>query len=59
MADDGELDVSQLSETQQEALQQYVGVTNQELKEALPLLRRSQWNVQVFSFFCVFPLGDR
>lgn len=46
MADVG-VDVGQLSPSQQEALQQYTQVTNQELKDAVPLLERSQWNVQV------------
>ncbi|KHO00384.1 UBX domain protein [Metarhizium album ARSEF 1941] len=40
-------DAEQLSLTQQEALQQYVQVTNKEPKEAIPLLQRSQWNVQI------------
>ncbi|QPG93598.1 hypothetical protein C2857_001088 [Epichloe festucae Fl1] len=46
MADSGD-DVGQLSQTQQEALQQYVQVTDQKVQEAIPLLRRSQWNVQI------------
>ncbi|XWW94176.1 hypothetical protein V2A60_002118 [Cordyceps javanica] len=46
MADD-ETDIGQLSPTQQEALQQYLAVTNQEVKDAVPLLQRSQWNVQI------------
>jgi FAS-associated factor 2 len=41
------LDLGQLSSTQQEALSQYTQVTNQEITEAIPLLRRSEWNVQV------------
>ncbi|KAI6777981.1 UBX domain-containing protein-like protein [Emericellopsis cladophorae] len=36
-----------LSAPQQDALQQYIAVTNQEPKDAIPLLRRSQWNVQI------------
>ena len=40
-------DVGQLSPDQQEALQQYTDVTSQEPKDAIPLLQRSQWNVQV------------
>lgn len=36
-----------LSPTQQEALEQYTQVTNQEAAEAIALLQRSQWNVQV------------
>lgn len=47
MADTGDVDFGQLSTSQQEALQQYTQVTNQELKDAVPLLQRSQWNVQV------------
>ncbi|KJK85699.1 hypothetical protein H633G_10462 [Metarhizium anisopliae BRIP 53284] len=47
MADLNDDDVEQLSTTQQEALQQYIQVTNQEPKEAIPLLQRSQWNVQI------------
>lgn len=44
---DLEFDPSQLSETQQEALGTYTAVTNQEPSAAVPLLERSQWNVQV------------
>ncbi|KID95915.1 UBX domain protein, partial [Metarhizium majus ARSEF 297] len=47
MADLNDDDVEHLSTTQQEALQQYIQVTNQEPKEAIPLLQRSQWNVQI------------
>lgn len=47
MASEGEFDLAQLSATQQEALQQYTQVTNQEITDAVPLLQRSQWNVQV------------
>ncbi|KAG5991617.1 hypothetical protein E4U52_003469 [Claviceps spartinae] len=36
-----------LSPTQQEALEQYTQVTNQEAPEAVALLQRSQWNVQI------------
>jgi hypothetical protein len=42
-----EVDIGQLSDSQQEVLQQYTAVTNQELEAAIPLLQRSQWNVQV------------
>lgn len=42
-----DIDVEQLSPSQQEALQQYMGVTDQDIKDAVPLLERSQWNVQV------------
>ncbi|KAJ6787079.1 hypothetical protein PWT90_07285 [Aphanocladium album] len=44
---EAETDIGQLSPTQQEALQQYLAVTNQEIGEAIPLLQRSQWNVQI------------
>jgi FAS-associated factor 2 len=46
MADD-EVDLSQYSPEQQTAIQQYSSVTNQNLAEALPLLERCQWNVEV------------
>lgn len=48
MADVG-VDIGQLTEDQQLALQQFTAVTDQDLKEAVPLLERCQWNVQVFS----------
>ncbi|KAL8718346.1 MAG: hypothetical protein Q9225_004506 [Loekoesia sp. 1 TL-2023] len=44
---DSEFDPSQLSETQQETLGTYTAVTNQEPSAAVPLLERSQWNVQI------------
>ncbi|KAL2146988.1 hypothetical protein VTI28DRAFT_1284 [Corynascus sepedonium] len=47
MASDGEFDLNSLSASQQEALQQYTDVTSQELRDAVPLLERSQWNVQI------------
>jgi FAS-associated factor 2 len=47
MASAADFDLSQLSASQQEALQQYTDVTSQEVKDAVPLLERSQWNVQV------------
>jgi len=47
MASEGEFDIGTLSATQQAALQQYTDVTGQEVKDAVPLLERSQWNVQV------------
>lgn len=47
MANAGDFDLNSLSATQQEALQQYTDVTSQEIKDAIPLLERSQWNVQV------------
>jgi FAS-associated factor 2 len=42
-----DFDLGSLSASQQEALQQYTDVTSQEVKDAIPLLERSQWNVQV------------
>jgi len=42
-----ELDLDQLSPSERTALDTYTSVTGQELAEAIPLLRRSQWNVQV------------
>lgn len=48
MADAGaNVDIAQLSEEQQLALQQFMAVTDQEPKDAIPLLHRCQWNVQV------------
>jgi FAS-associated factor 2 len=41
------VDIGQLSESQQLALQQYTSVTDQDVEAAIPLLQRSQWNVQV------------
>jgi hypothetical protein len=49
MATEPDFDIASLTETQQEALQQYTDVTSQEIKDAIPLLERSQWNVQVSS----------
>ncbi|KAF1998421.1 UBX domain-containing protein [Amniculicola lignicola CBS 123094] len=46
MADAG-VDIAQLTEDQQLALQQFTAVTDQELKDAIPLLQRCQWNVQI------------
>ena len=40
-------DVAQLSDSERSALETYTAVTGQELSQAIPLLRRSQWNVQV------------
>jgi len=42
-----QLDIAQLSEEQQLALQQYTAVTDQNLDAAVPLLQRCEWNVQV------------
>jgi len=36
-----------LAPTQREALDQYIQVTAQDIKDAIPLLQRSEWNVQV------------
>ncbi|KAK4125117.1 hypothetical protein N657DRAFT_570438 [Parathielavia appendiculata] len=47
MASEEGFDLSRLSASQQEALQQYTDVTSQEIKDAVPLLERSQWNVQI------------
>ena len=44
---DVEFDPGQLTESQQTALATYTAVTNQEPAAALPLLQRSEWNVQV------------
>lgn len=42
-----ELDLDQLSDSERTALETYTTLTGQEQSEAIPLLRRSQWNVQV------------
>ncbi|OBT90174.1 hypothetical protein VE02_00927 [Pseudogymnoascus sp. 03VT05] len=47
MATPGEVDIGQLSQSQQEALQQYTAVTDQEVQAAIPVLQRAQWNVQL------------
>ncbi|KAK1781301.1 hypothetical protein QBC45DRAFT_405784 [Copromyces sp. CBS 386.78] len=47
MASDNALDIAQLSPERQQALQQYTDVTGQEITDAIPLLERSQWNVQI------------
>jgi len=44
-----DFDPSQLNESQQLALGTYTSVTNQEPSAAIPLLQRSEWNVQVRS----------
>lgn len=41
------LDISQLSDSERTSLETYIAVTGQEPLEAIPLLRRSEWNVQV------------
>lgn len=42
-----ESDMTSMSESQMEALQQLVAVTQMDVDAARPLLERSQWNVQV------------
>ncbi|KAK0612311.1 hypothetical protein B0T17DRAFT_511525 [Bombardia bombarda] len=42
-----ELDMSHLEAGQLETLLQYAEVTGQEFKDAVPLLQRSQWNLQI------------
>ncbi|PYH45630.1 clathrin-mediated endocytosis regulator UBX3 [Aspergillus saccharolyticus JOP 1030-1] len=41
------LDISQLSDSERTSLETYIAVTGQEPLEAIPLLRRSEWNVQI------------
>lgn len=45
-----DLDLDQLSDSERSTLDTYTTVTGQEPAEAIPLLRRSQWNVQVGAF---------
>ncbi|RMZ74860.1 hypothetical protein DV737_g5671, partial [Chaetothyriales sp. CBS 132003] len=40
-------DIAALSASQQEALQTYIAVTDQDAIAAIPLLQRSEWNVQI------------
>lgn len=47
MASNSGVDISQLSPEQRSALEQYTQVTAQDIKDAVPLLERSQWNVQI------------
>lgn len=47
MSNDPTVDIGQLSTSQQDALQQYTSVTDQDVASALPILQRAQWNVQV------------
>ncbi|KAJ5466038.1 hypothetical protein N7530_009825 [Penicillium desertorum] len=42
-----EVDLDQLSDSEKSMLEMYMAVTSQEPSEAIPLLRRSQWNVQI------------
>jgi UBA-like domain len=44
-------DTSHPSEAQQLALETYTAVTNQDREQAIALLERSQWNVQVCRIF--------
>ncbi|KAJ4288387.1 UBX domain-containing protein 10 [Kalmusia sp. IMI 367209] len=57
---DAEVDIAQLTEEQQLALQQFTAVTDQEIKDAVPLLQRCQWNVQIAiaRFFDGEPVED-
>ncbi|KAI9860900.1 MAG: hypothetical protein M1813_005578 [Trichoglossum hirsutum] len=41
------VDLDDLTESQQLALQQFTSMTDQDLESALPILQRSQWNVQI------------
>lgn len=58
MADTG-VDIAQLTEDQQLALQQFTAVTDQEIKDAVPLLQRCQWNVQVCCSYCGLRQSNR
>lgn len=49
MASGSAVDLGQLTPVQLEALHQYTDVTSQDVNDAIPLLQRSQWNVQVCS----------
>ena len=54
------LDISQLNEVQQTALQTYTSVTDQEPLAAIPILQRCEWNVQIAiaRFFDGEPTSD-
>ena len=52
---ESDFDLSQLSPSQLESLQQYTDFTSQDVKDAVPLLERSQWNVQVQ--IPIYPIG--
>lgn len=41
------MDMESMTDSQMEALQQLISVTEMEVEAALPLMQRSQWNVQV------------
>ncbi|KAJ5975982.1 hypothetical protein N7481_009689 [Penicillium waksmanii] len=47
MSEELDLDLDRLSSTERSALETYSSVTGQEPAEAIALLRRSQWNVQI------------
>lgn len=53
-------DISQLNSSQQEALQTYTSVTDQDPIAAIPLLQRCEWNVQIAiaRFFDGEPVTD-
>ncbi len=53
-------DISQLTASQQEALQTYTSVTDQDPLAAIPVLQRSEWNVQfaIARFFDGEPAAD-
>src|SRR2546423_5511078 len=53
-------DISQLNEVQQNALQTYISVTDQEPLAAIPILQRAEWNVQIAiaRFFDGEPASD-
>ncbi|PQE21310.1 ubx domain protein [Rutstroemia sp. NJR-2017a WRK4] len=42
-----DVDISQLSESQQLALEQLLAVTGQDVNQAIPLLQRSQWSIEI------------
>src|ERR1700733_7900905 len=54
------IDISQLNEVQQTALQTYTSVTDQEPLAAIPVLQRAEWNVQIAiaRFFDGEPTSD-
>ncbi|KAI9726511.1 MAG: hypothetical protein M1828_001333 [Chrysothrix sp. TS-e1954] len=57
---ENDVDPGSLTEDQQQALQQFTSVTDQDLATAVPLLRRSEWNVQIAiaRFFDGEPAGS-
>ncbi|KAI5867680.1 hypothetical protein GGS23DRAFT_549442 [Durotheca rogersii] len=46
-SNNADVDIGRLSQEQQSVLEQYTQVTAQDVKDAVPLLERSQWNVQI------------